>query len=313
MKAVQIIDGKPTFVNLLEPSGDGVKVKVVSASICGTDMHLIPMGIVEGRVLGHEFAGYTPDGTAVAIEPAFSCGDCDPCEHGLHFHCETAATIIAGVGVDGGMQEYTVVPENALVTLPSGIDVATANLVEPLAVSVRGLERGRVTNKDRVLVIGGGAVGISTVACLRARGVSCTLSARYPHQQASGERLGASLDLNGGYDVVIDCVGSESSVSDAVAKVKPLGRIVMLGNFWEPTPVGMELLLKEVEFIGSVGYRCRVPNRTFAEAARILHGNPAIADAIVTHRFPLEGASEAFATAADRKNGAIKVAFDIAS
>lgn len=70
MKAVQIIDGKPTFVNLLEPSGDGVKVKVVSASICGTDMHLIPMGIVEGRVLGHEFAGYTPDGTAVAIEPA---------------------------------------------------------------------------------------------------------------------------------------------------------------------------------------------------------------------------------------------------
>ena len=69
MKAIRVVDGAPAFVDAPEPSGEGVLVAIESASICGSDLHLIDGGMVEGRILGHEFAGLAPGGTPVAVEP----------------------------------------------------------------------------------------------------------------------------------------------------------------------------------------------------------------------------------------------------
>ena len=68
MKAVRIDAGKPKLVEIEQPLGDGVLVKVGSVSICGSDLHMIEQGWVEGAILGHEFAGTTPDGKPVAVE-----------------------------------------------------------------------------------------------------------------------------------------------------------------------------------------------------------------------------------------------------
>jgi threonine dehydrogenase-like Zn-dependent dehydrogenase len=73
----------------------------------------------------------------------------------------------------------------------------------------------------------------------------------------------------------------------------------------------MSFCAKEQEMIASFTYKCRRPGRTFEEAVSALAADPSIADTLVTHRFPLEGADEAFATAADRSSGAIKVVFDV--
>jgi len=312
MKAIKIVNSEPVFSDCVEPQGSGGLVRVVTSSICGTDLHLLPTGMLEGRIPGHECAGYTPDGKAVAIEPFHSCGNCPACADGLIMHCQSQdMPLVSGLTRDGGMAESVLVPEASLVELPTGLDVRVANLVETLAVCVRGLSRSGLSREDKVLVIGAGSIGLGTAACLQAWGMAFTVKARYPHQQAAAEQLGASLNVGDGYDLVVDAVANEKSMEEAVNCAKPDGRILMLGNFWESTPIVPELYRKELTVITSIAYKCTQPNRSFVEAARILFEHPHIADAMITHRFPLDGAAEAFSTAADKNSGAIKVTFDI--
>ena len=310
MKAVRIENKAPQLVELPKPSGSAVRVKVATASICGSDLHMIERGWAEQRVLGHEFAGTTYDGTAVAVEPVKGCNTCHYCDIGYPSQCSNGFQLL-GVTLDGGMAEYVEVPEQSLVALPTGLDLQTACLVEPLAVALHGLNRVGVQTSDRVLVIGAGPVGLMTAAALQARGIACDLSARHPHQQRAAESLGASLDIGEGYDVVFDAVGSGASLKQACQLARPLGHIGMVGSFWEPVDFAMEFTVKELRISAAMMYQCKHDAREFVEAGNILARSPHIAPALVSHRFPLEGAVEAFATANDRAAGAIKVVFDI--
>ena len=312
MKAVKAQGNKPVMVDVPKPSGEGVVVKVVSASICGSDLHMMDMGFFGEFVIGHEFAGIAPDGRAVAVEPGLGCGFCEYCEQGEQHHCEAGHSLM-GVFADGGMAEYVSAPAANLVELPTGLDLSVASLVEPLAVAVHALNRARVGDSDKVLVIGGGAIGLAVGAALQGRGIAYDLSARHPQQRAAAERLGAGLEAGEGYDVVIDAVGSGQTLEEAIKRLKPKGRIGMAGSFWEPVALDIGFCLKEVELMASMTYSCKAPHRDFEEAGRLLHANPEIAAALVTHRFPLEAAETAFATAADRASGAIKVMFDVGS
>jgi threonine dehydrogenase-like Zn-dependent dehydrogenase len=320
---IRIVDGQPALETVpLADGHDAVRVKVAAASICGSDLHMVSLGMAEGRVLGHEFAGVTSDGTAVAIEPFLTCGSCVQCLDGELVHCESNWQGI-GLHVDGGMATEVIVPAHTLVPLPSGLDVALASMVEPLAVAVHGANRASIIDTDAVLVIGAGSVGLAVAAVLRDRGCTFDVVVRHPHQQAAAQRLGARSavldvsELTGGYDVVVDAVGTTETVASAVDQLAPRGRISMLGVFWEPVSVSNEMLMKEVTFIPAMTYRGSSgpgtsgsgDTREFVDAARILADRPDVADTIVTHRFPLDGAVEAFETAADRRSGAIKVAF----
>lgn len=320
---IRIIDGQPTLETVpLVDDGDGVRVKVTAASICGSDLHMIALGMAEGLVLGHEFAGVTPDGTAVAVEPFLTCGSCVQCLDGELLHCESNWQGI-GLHVDGGMATEVIVPARTLVPLPSGLDVTLASMVEPLAVALHGVNRASIVDTDGVLVIGAGSVGLAAAAVLRDRGCTFDVVARHPHQQAAAQRLGArhvvpdAGEVTGGYDVVVDAVGTTETVAAAVDQLAPRGRLSMLGVFWEPVSISNEMLMKEVTFIPAMTYRGSsgpttsgsTDSREFVHAARILADRPDVADIIVTHRFPLDGAAEAFQTAGDRRSGAIKVAF----
>ena len=311
MKAIKVIAKKPVLVDVPEPRGEGVKIKVVSSSICGSDIHMIALGVFGDNIIGHEFAGVTEDGRAVAIEPITGCGQCSPCDEGHRLHCQ-AGLFVMGVLGDGGMAEYVTVPAANLVELPTGLDIRIASLVEPLAVAVHGLDRARVREGDRVVVIGAGPIGLATGAALRSRGIPYDIVARHDHQKVAAEKLGAGLDPDGHYDVVMDAVGSAVSSRQSAQMIKPMGRIGLVGVSWEGESLDQAFCAKEAELIPSVGYQCKSPNRNFEEAGAILHAHPDVSEALVTHRFPLDGVTEAFATAADRAAGAIKVVFDIA-
>ena len=312
MKAIRISEKVPEFVDI-DPVTDvppgHVRVKVVSSSICGSDLHLIDMGFAEGQVLGHEFAGLTPDGTAVAVEPVANCGTCDPCGDGLRMMC-TGSTLY-GVTSNGAMAEEIVVPTSALVELPAGVDIANASLVEPLAVATHAVRRANIQSGERVLVVGAGPIGLATVAVLTGMGIASSCAARHPHQQAAAESLGASLEVDRGYDVVIDAAATTGSIAESIRALRVRGRLVVVGTFWDPVQVDVGILMKEIDLYSSMAYGGTAPDRDFDHAARLLAENPAIASALVTHRFPLEAAAEAFATAADRSSGTIKVVFDV--
>ena len=101
-------------VDVERPTGQGIRVRVVSSGICGTDVanaRLGPMAVT----LGHEFAGYTDNERLVAVEPIVTCGCCTECLRGSYHLCQGSAHGWIGGTVDGGMAEEVVVPERAVV------------------------------------------------------------------------------------------------------------------------------------------------------------------------------------------------------
>jgi threonine dehydrogenase-like Zn-dependent dehydrogenase len=315
MRAVRVRGGRVVVDDVTVREADGVRIRVRSAGICGSDLHLIAAGVVEAAAvtLGHEVAGLTDDGTPVAIEPLAPCGTCGPCVDGEYNLCRTGGAMLFGIGRDGGMADEMWVPARALVPLPAGVDVRDASLVEPLAVVVHSFRRAAVHRGQRVAVIGGGTIGLCAVAVARALGCEVGLVARHEHQRAAGERLGAS-EISGHYDVVIEAAGSESALASAVDLAKPSANVVIPGIYWGPVALpGLAMCLKQVSLCPTTLYGRHAGGRDVDSAAALLATTPGFASTVVTHRFPLEGAIEAFEVAAGRSSGAIKVILEPAS
>lgn len=306
MRAVRSITGAPTLVEVDEPSGgDWPVLQVGSASICGSDLWLLPFGLPV--TIGHEIAG-TLDGKAYCVEPTVRCGGCDQCLIGAPQRCRGSAPHgVLGVAFDGGLADRVRVPAECLVPLPDGLPVADASLVEPLAVCWHALRRVSAAPGERVLVVGGGSVGLLAVAAARALGLEVDLEARHPHQKAAGERLGAGAP-DGEYDVVIEAAGTESSLASCIEHAVPGGRIAVVGVHQGALPLaGVPFMVKELTVAVSLCYDCGRDGHELAQAAAVLAADPDIAATVVTHRFPLADAAEAFRVAADRAAGAIKV------
>jgi 2-desacetyl-2-hydroxyethyl bacteriochlorophyllide A dehydrogenase len=313
MKAVRRIDEAAAVVDVDPPTEPGVRVRVASSGICGSDLHLVdlfPLAVT----LGHEFAGYLDDGTAVAVEPIDPCGECVACVDGEYQRCVRGPGIIIGIGRDGGMAEQCVVPERAIVALPSEIAISDACLVEPLAVAVHGVRRGGIREGDQVGIVGAGTIGLCAAAAARPLGASVDLAARHDHQRAAGDRLGAGeMDprADNRYDVVIEAAGTSKSMRQAVRATRPGGTVVMLATYWGGLEVpAIEVCSKEVTMVPASQYSQAGGVRDVEVAAALLAGTPDIATTLITHRFPLDAAAEAFAVARDRTAGAIKVVLE---
>jgi threonine dehydrogenase-like Zn-dependent dehydrogenase len=310
MRAVRCPEGIPTVVDVPEPTGDGVLVTVASAGICGSDLHLLSFSLP--ATFGHEFAGTLADGTPVAVEPIDPCHVCDACIDGNTQLCVRGPSMAFGVGRDGGMAEKVLVPTSSIARLPVGVEASNGCLVEPLAVAVHGVRRGNIRGSHRVAVIGGGTIGQTALVVAQQTGAKVDLSARHERQIEAATRLGAgSLDGNG-YDVVIEAAGTASALAEAADRCRPGGTIVLLGSYWDGTVEmpGMAIGMKELTLVPAVMYGRSGPSRDVDAAATILAQRPELSDIIVTHRFPLDAAAEAFAVAADRSAGAIKVVLE---
>jgi 2-desacetyl-2-hydroxyethyl bacteriochlorophyllide A dehydrogenase len=311
MKAVRSAEGGVTVVDLGEPPGSGELIRVMSASICSSDFLYINFG--SRKVLGHELAGLREDGTPVVVEALYGCMDCAQCRAGRYNLCPTHPQRALGLTADGGMAENFFAPPARLVALPPGLDVRDASIVEPASVSWHALRLAETGPGTRVAVVGAGALGQLAVAGARRMGVEdVALEARHPHQREVGERLGARVGPEGRYDVVIEAAGTAASVARCVELVAPGGSVVVLGVHG-----GGKLELdffamfnREARLIPSLGYCAHDDGREMEEAAAMLADDPTIAEALITHRFPIDSAVEAFRVAQDKTQGAIRVVIE---
>jgi threonine dehydrogenase-like Zn-dependent dehydrogenase len=261
---------------------------------------------------GHEFAGTLADGTPVAVEPIDPCLVCEACVDGNTQLCVRGPAMAFGVGRDGGMAEKVLVPTTSIARLPVGVAASNGCLVEPLAVAVHGVRRGNIRGSDRVAVIGGGTIGQTALVVAQQTGAKVDLAARHDRQIDAAARLGAGALEGHGYDVVIEAAGTASALAEAADRCRPGGTIVLLGSYWDGSVEmpGMAIGMKELTLVPAVMYGRVGPSRDIDVAATILAQRPELPDVIVTHRFPLDAAAEAFAVAADRSAGAIKVVLE---
>jgi threonine dehydrogenase-like Zn-dependent dehydrogenase len=309
MRGVYFNNGGVELRDIDKVAGEGVRVRVRSIGICGSDLHMLEMKFPLKYIVGHEVAGLLDDGTPVAVEPISPCNECEHCRKGDYNLCRSATASLLGVGRDGCMADELCVPRRCLVHLPPGVDVKDACLIEPMAVAVHGLRKAGLEAKQRVAVIGGGAIGLCAVAVSTDADATTGLSARYEHQVAAGKRLGA-VPVEGKYDLVVECTGSKDAIKQAVDLCSPGGRVLLLGVYWEGISLPMTVMMKEITVVSSYMYSASGTARDFDVAAKILSRHPEIAGALITHRFPLVEAKQAFAVARDRKSGAIKVVLE---
>lgn len=277
-------------------------VKVGAVSICASDWNYLRRG--SRHILGHEIAGVTEDGTPVVVEAVFGCGMCRWCEQGMVNLCRLAGTNILGMTVPGGMSEYFRVPHTSLVSIPDGLRVEDACLVEPGAVAWHAVRKGEVGPGTRVAVVGGGAIGLLAVLAAQAQGAAeVSLEARHPHQIDAGERFGASQPSTD-YDVVIEASGTEAGLARAFELARPLGTVSSV-SIYPPdiTWPYRTAFLKEVRLVPSIAYGAN----DFARVAAMLAARPEIAQTLITHRFGIDDAPEAFETAASKASGAFRV------
>lgn len=307
VKAVRAAAPGVSVDEIDEPAGEGELIKVTAVSICASDLSYITRGSVQ--VLGHEIAGVTANGTLVAVEAIFGCGECAWCTAGRFNLCRRAGADILGLTVPGGMAEYFRVPRDRLVPLPNGLPVQDACLAEPGAVAWHAVSKGGAISGARVAVVGGGAIGLLAVLAAQEQGAAeVSLKARHPHQVETGERFGATSP-SGDYDLVIEASGSESGLASAFELARPLGRVNCIGVY--PSSVTWPYraaFLKEVTMTPSIGYDRHDGVSQLGRVTAMLASRPEIAAALITHRFGIDDAGRAFEVAAGRAAGTFRVA-----
>lgn len=298
-------------VDVAPPDGmvEPVRVRIAACGICGSDHQLARWNLP--ATLGHEFAGFLDDGTAVTVRPDVWCGECDRCLAGETELCTAANKLMHGVNIDGGLGEVVYAEARCVVPLPDGVRPVDAALVEPLSVGLHAVNRIDPVAAGRICVIGGAAIGLAAAAALVDRGVEVDVEARHAHQWEAAEKLGAGRGaqpgLVGEYDVVIDAAGTQSAIDRAQELLRPGGTLVEAGTWWEPVQLGTGFLMKEIRLLPATMTGHAHGELEFARSAALLAARPEIADAIITHRFGLDDAVEAFRVSADRAAGAIKV------
>jgi threonine dehydrogenase-like Zn-dependent dehydrogenase len=304
VKAVRNASPTVEVVEVDEPEGTGELVRVSTVGICASDLSYLRFGSVQ--IAGHEFAGTLEDGTPVAVEAIFGCGKCSQCEQGSFNRCEGG---VQGLGMTdpGGMCEWFRAPQRALVPLPVGLDVTEACLVEPASVARHACRMGGVGPETRVAIVGAGAIGILAAASAESLGApEVAVEIRHPHQREARERLGVGGAI-GSYDVVVETGGSESALHRAVDLARPGGTVVHLGVYGDIRWPMQEAFMKEVALRPSLGYGGHGGRRDFAESADMLAIRPELGEMLITHRFAIEDAPEAFRVAQDRSKGVFRV------
>ena len=297
-----------------EPGPGEILVKVEAAGICGTDRHLFKgeFPSVPGTTLGHEFSGIVVDratdalplGTRVTCDPNTWCGTCEPCRRGRVNLC--TRNVATGIGRDGGFAEYCAFPASKAHVLPADLDPLHGAFCEPLACTLHGMDIGDAKPGERVLVIGGGVIGLLAVQIAKRSGGEVMLLTRSAAKQALGRRLGADLAAGtpegvrahwpDGADLVVECAGVAATVAMSPGLARTGGRVVVLGVLpgGEQVPIEpFDLLFREIQLHFSF-----LNPFTHERAARMIsEGQIGIPD-LITRRISLEDAAPAIASEA---------------
>lgn len=328
---------KEIDVPAVEPGG--VLVRVSQCGVCGSDLHFYrgELPLPPGTCMGHEMSGEVAEvapgvedfrpGDRVCVEPLLVCGRCQYCRSGEYQLCRRRQLV--GAPLQGGFARYVQVPAYCVYRLPEAVDLEAGSLIEPLAVAVHGLRLSGLSIGDRVLVLGAGTIGLMAVVAAREMGAaSVVASGRYGHQREAALALGAetavedseealrALSASGGgsawdspFDLVVEAVGGHAdTLSQAVSLGRFGGRVAVLGLFTQPITLNaMSVMLKETRLVGATTYGRAGTRSDFALALDIAARRAPALKGLITHRFPLERAAEAFETAVDKKTGSIKV------
>jgi L-iditol 2-dehydrogenase len=309
--------------------GAGEKMLQVKAvGICGSDLHWFAEGgigdaqLEHPLVLGHEFAGITESGQRVAIDPAIPCRQCELCKQGHPNLCERV--VFAGHGTqDGALREWMAWDERNLFPIPDTFTYIDGAMLEPLGIAMHALDLAHLEEGMTVGVFGCGAIGLLIVQLARlSRAANIIATDKLVHRLEAAGSMGATKAIlaeggaeiqevmaatgGRGVNIAFEVAGEQEAVDTSIAAVIPGGKVILAGipvddstSFSASTARRKGLTIKLV----------RRMKHTYPRAIELVSRGLVNVQSLVTHRFPLVKAAEAFAVA-QRREG-IKVIIEM--
>ena len=290
--------------------------------VCGTDVHIYhgepgSADVNPPVVLGHEYSGEVVEvgegvtgfavGDHVTVDPNIYCGHCAYCQNGKKQLCPSMEAI--GVTRDGGFAQYSLIPAAQAFKLEPTVPWEAAAMAEPLACCLHGIDLAGIQVGDKVCVVGGGAIGLLMVQLAKLSGASqIVLSEPNEKRRQVGLQLGANaaIDptrpdaqeafaqvLDGGANVVIECVGNVPAVKSAFQFAGKGATVLLFSvpkvNATFDLPL-FDVYKKELTIKGSF-----VNPDTHARAVALINSGKVDFGPIITHRFTLDQLPEAIA------------------
>jgi threonine dehydrogenase-like Zn-dependent dehydrogenase len=310
-----------------------VLIKIGMVGFCGGDLNGFK-GLFElqeyPNILGHEVGGtieergdMVPDsfkiGNKVTVYPYLNCGKCISCRKGHRNACQDNKTM--GVRRPGAMTRYVAIPWQDLFASEK-LSLKELALVEPLTVGFHAAARGRVSNQDRVAVIGCGIVGMGAIASAVNRGAEVIAIDIDDSKMAIAQKIGVAHTINtsqedlhealmritdgDGPDVIIEAVGNALTYRAAVDEVAYTGRVVCIGYAKSAVEFNTGLFVrKEIEILGS-----RNCTTEFPEVIAYLEAGKFPVDDVISKIVSLSDAGAALADWAANPKGITKIMVD---
>lgn len=294
-----------------------------------TDGRIGDFVVNKPMILGHEGSGVVrlvgedvhglDEGDRVAIEPGVPCSQCPKCKGGAYNLCP-GVKFAATPPVDGSLAHFVVHPASFCYKLPPMVSFDEAALFEPLSVAIHACRRANLSLGHTVLITGAGTIGLACMLVAKASGAANVIIL-----DIEGDRLQVAKEMGADRvilthsesdpkvtvesieaDVCIDATGVESAIKTCIFGAKRGGVVVLIG-MGKPEiilPV-LEIGIREIDIRGVFRY-CN----TYPTALELVASGKIQMKRLVTHRFKLADAEDAFQVARDRANKAIKVVID---
>ena len=274
----------------LEKDGESI-LKVHASGICGSDMHAYH-GKDERRIppliLGHEVSGHIINGKfkdrAAVLNPLITCGGCDYCESAREHLCTKRVLLGMNRPIErqGCFAELVLTPDKNIYELPSGLDIKQAPIAEPTAVALHAVEIAeknsiKTFDKSKILIIGGGAIGLLCALILEKYKKCRNITLVEPNEKRL-KVCSNYLDTEtlkpddkkittDNFDLVFDTVGLEITRQNSIKSISPGGTIVHIG-LTQPSGIFdfRKATLQEITFIGTYCYT----NNDFSNTLKLL-------------------------------------------
>ncbi|MGE5607568.1 MAG: zinc-dependent alcohol dehydrogenase [Bacteroidota bacterium] len=315
-----------------------VLLKIGEIGVCGSDIHVYhgkhpytPYPVIQGHEFSAEIAEIGKEvtglklGQLVVVTPQVTCGTCYACTHGRYNICDNLK--VMGFQTEGAAREYFLVPATHIVPLPDGFERELAALIEPVAVAVHAVHRFGDVKGLKMLVLGAGPIGNLVAQVMKALGATdVAVTDLNPFRLSLAERCGLATAINvgkpeeqnrlknylgkNGADGILECVGHQSTIEQAIDLARKGTRIVVVGVFGAKPNVDMGLVQdRELELIGTLMYR----REDYVEAINLVQKGLVQLKPLISHRFPLKKYDDAYKLIDEQPDKVMKVIINVAS
>lgn len=286
MKCVKITDKRMVELSEMDApisKNGSVVFKVEACGICGSDIHNWENGEPKGLVMGHEFAGTVIDpgsredlsvGDKMTGLPISPCGVCEACKTNNPQYCRATWNKAVGLSIDnpGGYGEVSACRADMVKKVPNNMSNEEIAMVEPTAVSFHAVNLTKVNENSKVLIIGGGIIGLMCAEFAKLKGAKYVALLETNNKRGNKAINYGKVDeyynaldektiptliekTNGGFDIVFECCGNAPAVTEAIMTVKPGGNIVLVGVSSVPVNVPLVMsVMGEITMQGAIAY-----------------------------------------------------------